>query len=304
MVKGEAMRLVIDDGLSFELFGLHPLLKSAIRQRLPYFLDREPGPGSARISIGNDPPRESFHFDHKGPLLQMDQLRIYRQRQALLFEVPGILGWCCPEKGLAAIRANQPTSVMAHAFVNLALGSMLIELALPFERYAVHAAAIALEGRGILLPGPSGCGKSTIYRHAEGSGFQLLSDDLVWLWPGEQGIRLLPFPHPSDGRPCRPTTSSASLDFMVFPEIGKPESSRIAPLELRPALDILLRQSGFLTDGPLAGKRFRAMVRAAASVPRYELLAGADPGKTSKLLKRLLQGNSADRDALTPRSGL
>lgn len=288
MVAAKPMRLVIDDGLSFLLEKVHPSLADAVRQRLGYFLQRSPQPNSREILIGGDPPEQPFHLCQDAKLLQSGSLGIYRRGDELFFEVPGIHAWCNPRQGLGGIRASRPEPHMAHTFVNLALGSMLIELALPLGRYGIHAAAVAVEGRGVLLPGASGCGKSTIFRNAANYGLAVLSDDLVWLHERKGGFRLLPFPHPTDGGHYGPTVEQVPLAAMIFPRIGALSPSSISPMELAPSLQTLMQQSGFLTPGPLAGRRFQALVRAAASVPCYRLSAGPDQREVPALIERTL----------------
>lgn len=63
-----------------------------------------------------------------------------------------------------------------------------------FDRHPIHAAAIARNGHAMLLAGASGAGKSTLARLADASGFDVLSEDHVWIqlapvrrvwgWPG------------------------------------------------------------------------------------------------------------------------
>jgi hypothetical protein len=51
----------------------------------------------------------------------------------------------------------------------------------------VHAACVALEGRGVLLCGPSEAGKSTLAYACARAGWTYISDDAVFLLPGEDG---------------------------------------------------------------------------------------------------------------------
>jgi hypothetical protein len=52
---------------------------------------------------------------------------------------------------------------------------------------AAHAAAVGIDGRGVLLPAPSGSGKSTTALACLARGFQLAGDDLVLLTDGAEG---------------------------------------------------------------------------------------------------------------------
>lgn len=63
-----------------------------------------------------------------------------------------------------------------------------------FDRHPIHAAAIARNGRAVLLTGPSGAGKSTLAHRADTAGFDVLGEDHAWVqlepkcrvwgWPG------------------------------------------------------------------------------------------------------------------------
>jgi hypothetical protein len=92
--------------------------------------------------------------------------------------------------GLVANRMHFRTEVLEA--VTLALLSH-------FDRHPVHAAAVALNGRAVLLAAPSGTGKSTLAYHCHLDGLDLLGDDhvrvqleprvRVWGWPAR--VRLL-----------------------------------------------------------------------------------------------------------------
>jgi hypothetical protein len=67
-----------------------------------------------------------------------------------------------------------------------------------FERFPLHAAGLALNGRGILIPGASGAGKSTTSVTLVRAGFDFLSDDTVFLTRDEGGIWVAGFPDEID----------------------------------------------------------------------------------------------------------
>ncbi|HEY9225825.1 MAG TPA: hypothetical protein VIP11_04210 [Gemmatimonadaceae bacterium] len=50
-----------------------------------------------------------------------------------------------------------------------------------FDRHPIHASAIARNNRAVLLAGASGAGKSTLAHLAHGAGFDVLSEDHVWI---------------------------------------------------------------------------------------------------------------------------
>ena len=64
---------------------------------------------------------------------------------------------------------------------------MLASLLAPHERFVLHAGAIQLDGRAVLILGGSGAGKSTLIFGALHEGWDVLSDDLVLVRPGGTG---------------------------------------------------------------------------------------------------------------------
>jgi hypothetical protein len=66
-------------------------------------------------------------------------------------------------------------------------------LARPDYRLAVHAAAVAKNGRVLLLPGASGSGKTTLAAALIARGFSFLGDDTVVLERGDLRVRPIPF---------------------------------------------------------------------------------------------------------------
>lgn len=61
------------------------------------------------------------------------------------------------------------------------------------QRTPVHASSFVAQGLAIVLAGPSGTGKSCLARAADEAGFQVLSDDTVYL---QREPRLKVWGHP------------------------------------------------------------------------------------------------------------
>ena len=74
----------------------------------------------------------------------------------------------------------------------------LMELMKRRGRYVVHAACVAVDGRGLLLPGTSGSGKSTLSIALARAGFGFLGDDIVFLASEAAGLSVLAFPDEID----------------------------------------------------------------------------------------------------------
>jgi hypothetical protein len=97
-------------------------------------------------------------------------------------------------------------------FRETVLEAITFALLTGFDRHPIHAAAIARDGRALLLAAPSGTGKSTLAYLAHRSGIAVLGDDHVWvqlepalrIWGSSPSVRLLDgasehFPELSEG---------------------------------------------------------------------------------------------------------
>ena len=74
----------------------------------------------------------------------------------------------------------------------------LVETMKRFGRFPLHAAGLALDGKGVLVPGASGSGKSTTSVTLVRAGFDFLSDDTVFLTSSTDGIWVAGFPDEVD----------------------------------------------------------------------------------------------------------
>ena len=116
--------------------------------------------------------------------------------------------------GLVADRMHFRTEILEA--VTLALLSH-------FDRHPVHAAAVALNGRAVLLAAPSGTGKSTLAYHCHLEGLDLLGEDhvrvqlepraRVWGWPAR--VRLL-----ADATPPAASASNDAGKEAIYLQTG------------------------------------------------------------------------------------
>lgn len=78
----------------------------------------------------------------------------------------------------------------------------LMELLKRRQRYSLHAAGVCIEGAGVLMPGTSGAGKTTLTLALLRGGWDMLSDDMLFLAPGSahepDRIQVLAFPDAVD----------------------------------------------------------------------------------------------------------
>jgi hypothetical protein len=152
--------------------------------------------------------------------------------------------------------------LLTHPVVTLPLLELLKRRGL----YSVHAAGLALDGRGLLVAGTSGAGKSTLTVALLRAGFDFLGDDLVFLEPDAEPsrARAVLTPEPSG---ARSVPAPEGLGLRAFPdEIDLTEPSvRFFP-ELLPLLETP-RQPGWPKWSVLAEDVYSAAISLRA-VPR------------------------------------
>ena len=201
--------------------------------------------------------------------------------------------------------------------------------------FPLHAAALAREGRGVLLPGRSGQGKTTIALSLLRHGWAALSDDTVLLRAAGNGVRAHAFRRPLCVEPgaatCFPeldgpgwpaslsdaskwqvdvdrlypgqSDSTCTPRLLVLPTIADAPTSRIEPIGAKPALEQLLAQSAFfLSSRPEVADRHLSVLRRLVDQTRpHRLHAGRDvmesPRTVHTLLSPLLDADSTSDDA-------
>ncbi|WP_263840164.1 hypothetical protein [Salinibacter sp.] len=197
--------------------------------------------------------------------------------------------------------------------------------------FPLHAAALAREDRGVLLPGRSGQGKTTIALSLLRHGWAALSDDTVLLRATGNGVRAHAFRRPLCVDPgaanCFPeldgpgwpaslsdaskwqvdvdrlypgqSKSTSTPRLLVLPTIADAPTSRIEPIGAKPALEQLLAQSAFfLSSRPEVADRHLSVLRRLVDQTRtHRLHAGRDvlnePHTAHALLAPLLTGGPA-----------
>jgi hypothetical protein len=90
------------------------------------------------------------------------------------------------------------------------------------DQLVLHAAALSLNGRGLLLPGPTGSGKSTLAATLIAAGFDYLTDEAAAI--DLETLEIAPYPKPLSLRP-RPTVPA---------EPGSEPSELVSCSALRP----------------------------------------------------------------------
>lgn len=121
-----------------------------------------------------------------------------------------------PALGSALFSIVESDPVNVFMATHLILTILLVEILKRRACYSMHAAGFSRDGQAILVPGTSGAGKSTLAVTMLRSGFGYLSDDMVFLRRGADGLEVLGFPEDVD-------VSEQTAGF--FPELGFLERS-------------------------------------------------------------------------------
>jgi hypothetical protein len=227
---------------------------------------------------GTAEPRVTFHIV---PGVEADELSLYRGGRLLY------------DGASAGQLANQLMSDSLYHLADKCCGGMLI-----------HAAAAARGGRVLLMPGTTGAGKTSLSVWLMQSGFDYLTDELVYI--GEGSISAQGFTRPLNVKtrardavgqlfdfeanrdavlnceqavlvPPESVGSVADVDTMPLGAILFPRFEANAELALRrlsPAQTGLRLMSCLINARNLAGHGFPEATRIARLVPAHELIYG------------------------------
>ncbi len=231
---------------------------------------------------------------------------------------------CDPEKGTAAcsFRPEDPRAswLASHPMFTVPLVEMLKRRGL----FAVHAAAVSVDGKGVLFPGASGAGKSTLTLALVRAGLEFLADDTVFLRHDAAGLRVHAFPDEIDlteatmrmfpelasvantkrepGWPKHrvwPETLyplkiawSCPPAALVFPQVTNAAQSRVEPMGRDEALIELLSNVP-LTDRGSSQAHLDALAELARACDCFRLWTGRDVDALPTLVRQIVSGDGA-----------
>ena len=205
---------------------------------------------------------------------------------------------------------------------------VLIEMLKRRGCYSVHSAGFSKGGRAILIPGTSGAGKSTLAITLLRSGFGYLSDDMVFLRRGSDGLGVLGFPEDIDvsdqtisffpelaflgrapktrGWPKRQVRADevygvglireAKPGAIVIPQIAHRETSVLKPIDSDEAL-LEMVSNVLLTEGSACQSHLDILTELVRQTPCYRLETGSDFDRIPFLLDELLSGSREETHA-------
>ena len=293
--SNRTLYLRVGEGLGFRFERLSVSLERYLRR---FLVGSTCGPSASApddlVIIEGLPPPDG---NVRHVVLSEGPVQIWRAGAVVGLESLGATGWCDPGRGVGGliVRSSEPHTVEAVAALMAA--PLLMELAAARGWLGLHAAGVAWEGRGVLLPAPSGGGKSTIFRNAAAAGLDVLSDDLIWLEETPEGFRMWPFPRgaPAEAAPD-PTAADVPVAAIVCPTITDGEHSRLVALRPEQAFEALVTQGGFLAGGRHTAARFASLVRL-ASTPAWRLEAGSAQQEVPDLLRAAASTNGSSAKA-------
>jgi hypothetical protein len=137
--------------------------------------------------------RQSISWTHEVKLDNRVQFRTGTRGTGLVAEWPGLGKLACRRDGSSA-KFTAYSGVLPQTIGKLQRGQVRALLCDLRGGLAVHASAVAVEGRAVLFVGSSGAGKSTAAAHlCLAHGAQLLADDATLIEVGtNSGSRVLP----------------------------------------------------------------------------------------------------------------
>jgi hypothetical protein len=250
----------------------------------------------------------------------LGELAYFDESQQLYLEVPERGRALCHVKShrvhisYRESEASDPC-LLAHLFFTVPLAELLKRRGL----YMVHAAGLAVGGKGLLVAGQSGAGKTTLAIALLRAGFDFLADDTVFLSLGNSGLRILAFPDEVDvtartlgffpelqrltqaskasGRLKQPVCATSlyqarpswecAPEAIIFPQPGKSSHSVLTPMPKAEAL-VQLVCNVLRTEPRSSQAHLDALARLVKTSRCYRLQTGQDFDRLPGLMRSVL----------------
>jgi hypothetical protein len=300
---------------------------TALDARLGRFAHTDSGPCDVRfdyrcVGVG-EPHAVPEPLEDARPVYEsaMGQV-LYSDRADRMFisSVWPIRAACDPRSGQTTLSIVGAVDEHLWALSHPLLTIPLIETLKRRGRFSVHAAGVALGGKGLLIPGSSGSGKSTLALALARAGFGFLGDDMLFLVRAGEGLRALAFPEAFDltddtvrlfpdlvdllqvekqpGWPKRQVRAEERFGAeivwqcepvaLVFPRVSGSGRSTLTPMDAREALFEILPNI-LLTEAASSQQHLDALAQLVSRCACYRLETGTDFGELAKRLGGLLE---------------
>jgi hypothetical protein len=224
--------------------------------------------------------------------------------------------------GSALVSVLEPVEEVAWAATRPLVTLPLLELLKRRGVFGVHAAGVALDGRGIALAGSSGSGKTTLALALALAGFDLLGDDMLFLRVDDGEPALLAFPDELDvsettvsffpelesrlrpdelagaaKRQLDPaaleagTVTEARPALVLFPQVSPGGPSTVTPLSSDEAL-LELAPNVLLTEPSSSQRHLEALGSLVRAGRAFRLTTGRDFNRVAAIIRELVEGAS------------
>ena len=282
--------LTFGDELSFRLQGFPKELECKVCEFLSYHQSDSTNLASGQtLTIAHHEPAELSHLDATEVLVE-PPLIVRENETQTIYEVPGALAWYDDARQKAGISILDPENLAIEHLTRWVLIALMFQLAMNRGWLGLHAAGIVTGGRAIVLPGPSGTGKTTIFTTAYEAGWEVLSDDLLWLRETGLGFRAHGFVRSGDtvDPVAEPSADNIPIAAIVFPTISDEVGNRLVPVDSVEAIQLLASQALWFGGKRTKARCFSAIVRLIRSNPCFTLLAGRNRQAVPELLRTAL----------------
>jgi hypothetical protein len=218
----------------------------------------------------------------------------------IIVHAPGAVGVSDPERRASVAYVTTAVAGDRERFRTEILEALTLALLSRFDRHPIHAAAIARNGRAVLLAGASGVGKSTLTHLAHKAGIFPLSEDRVWVqlaprlrvwgWPGR--VRLRPSANESkvvidlttaNWSHRDPPVADDAIVCLLDRSTGLPALTRLDPIDLARSLGANVAP-GF----DRFPERHDRVISALSAHGGWRLALSDDPRQALPLLRQML----------------
>lgn len=290
-----------------------PAVIAAMDRRLESFRSGELGPADLHLEFlvraDGDDPRLCPPPGPSRPVYEAPggDIAYHTSRDTIYADIHGLRLLCAAGDGMARMESDDYAGRRLYLATHALATVCLIELLKRRGRFNLHAACLARDGRGVLLAGASGAGKSTIAIALVRAGLAFLSDDMVYIEPASEGVRMIAFPDAigltdqtvarfpelgpmmadpvPEGFPKRLVRMHALFgaeqlwscvpQLLLFPQVVAEGPSRLEALDPKEAL-LRLVPDVLLTEPVAAQAHLRALAALLANVDCRVLRAGPD----------------------------
>jgi hypothetical protein len=249
-------------------------------------------------SLGGVRVRIVVHAGGEGDVAPVPVRHLCPDATRLVVHSPGSVAVCDPERRESIAYVTTALAGDRALFRGAMLEAITLALLAHFDRHPIHGAAIAANGRAVILAGPSGAGKSTLAYVAHHAGIDVLSEDRVWVqldpalrlwgWPG--GVRLLDDGASVESKSKHVVTIESRTLAADHATVCVLACGAVASLE-RVSRDVIAESLRIVDAGfDRFPERHEAVVRALSDEGGWRLTLSSDASDAVPLLEAMLGG--------------